>query len=54
MTPHTRFHFIDVALVLAFVLIALFAILLAALLLFLLTYMGSAKTWLSGDQTMEK
>jgi hypothetical protein len=37
MTPHTRFHFIGVALELAYVLIALFAILLAVLLLFLLT-----------------
>jgi hypothetical protein len=40
MTAHTRFHFIGVAAVLAHLLIALFAILLAALLSFLLTYMG--------------
>jgi hypothetical protein len=40
MTPHARFHFIGVAVALAYLLIALFAILLAALLLFLLTYMG--------------
>jgi hypothetical protein len=38
-TP-TRFRFIGVAMVLTYLLIALFAILLAALLLFLLTYMG--------------
>jgi hypothetical protein len=40
MTTHTRFDFIGVAVVLAYLLNALFAILLAALLLFLLTYMG--------------
>jgi hypothetical protein len=40
MITHTRFHFIGVALVLAHLLIALFAILLEALLSFLLTYMG--------------
>jgi hypothetical protein len=40
MTTHTRFDFIGVAVVLAYLLNALFAIVLAALLLFLLTYMG--------------
>jgi hypothetical protein len=40
MTTHTRFDFIGVAVVLAYLLNALFAILLAALLLFLLMYMG--------------
>jgi hypothetical protein len=40
MTTHVRYRFIGVAMVLAHLLIALFAILLAALLLFLLTYMG--------------
>jgi hypothetical protein len=40
MFTHTRYHFIGVAMMLAYLLNALFAILLAALLLFLLTYMG--------------
>jgi hypothetical protein len=40
MTTHNRYRFIGDALVLAYLLNALFAILLAALLLFLLTYMG--------------
>jgi hypothetical protein len=40
MTTHTRYRFIGVAMVFAHLLIALFAILLAALLLFLVTYMG--------------
>jgi hypothetical protein len=40
MTTHSRYRFIGVALVLAHLLNALFAILLAALLLFLLTYLG--------------
>jgi len=42
MTTHTRFHFIGVALLLAHLLIALFVILLTALLLFLLTQMVEA------------
>jgi len=40
MTTHNRYRFIGDAMVLAYLLNALFAILLAALLLFLLTYMG--------------
>ena len=39
MTTHTRYHFIGRALVLAYLLIASFAILLPILLLFLLTDM---------------
>ena len=42
MTTHTRFHFLGVAVVLAYLLMALFAILLAGLLLFLLTHMVEA------------
>jgi hypothetical protein len=40
MTMHTRFRFIGVTLMLTYLVIALFAILLAAFLLFVLTYMG--------------
>jgi polyferredoxin len=49
MTTHTRYHFIGIAVVLAYLLIALFAILLAAPLLFLLTHiMGAACCSITG------